>query len=247
MPSSRRVSVDGARTASASTTPSSELSHLARVCRLRIRLPPSAWAASFSTDHPDVAVVILSRHDLDARWSLTEVRMHVPGPGPWMDEVRALPLVKEVELLSSDPSTYHFRAVHRTSVIVPIFRELQLERRFPFTIRGGEASWVVVASEAKLRRLIDRLRQRAPAVALESVRHTELHQPSGPLTPRQADLLHRAIAAGYFEIPRKVSLTELAQTLGVAASTLSEGLAIVEKKLVEHWPDDALTGDAAAS
>jgi hypothetical protein len=213
------------------------------VCRLRIRLPPSAWAADFSGKHPDVAVVILSRHDLDAHWSLTEVRMHVPDPGPWIEEVKTLPLVKEVELLSADPLTYHFRVIHRTSVIVPIFRELHLERRFPFTIRGGEASWVVVASEPKLRRLVDRLRQRAPAVTLESVRHTELHAPTGPLTPRQADLLHRAIEAGYFEIPRKVSLTELARLLGVAASTLSEGLAVVEKKLVEHWPDEALAGE----
>jgi predicted DNA binding protein len=208
-----------------------------RVCRLRIRLPPSAWAASFSRDNPDVAVVILSRHDLDRRRSLTEVRLHVPGPGPWMEEVRALPLVEDVELLSREPTSFQFRVVHRTSVIVPIFRELQLERRFPFTIRGGEASWVVVAPEGKLRTLIVRLRERAPAVTLESVRHSALHQPVGPLTPRQSDLLHRAIAAGYFEIPRKVTLTELARILDLAPSTLSEGLAVVEKKLVEQWPE----------
>jgi len=186
--------------------------------------------------HPDVTIAILSRHDLDPRRSLTDVQMEVPFSADWMQEVRRLPLVEEVEVLSEGVSSIHFRVVHRTSVIVPIFRELHLERRFPFTIRAGDATWVVVGSEAKLRRLIERLRQRAPAVTLESVRHTELHQPSGPLTPHQSDLLHRAIAAGYFEIPRKVSLTELARNLGVAASTLSEGLAVIEKKLVEQWP-----------
>ena len=44
------------------------------------------------------------------------------------------------------------------------------------------------------------------------------------------------MAAGYFEVPRKVTLTTLAKNLGMAASSLSEGLAIVEKKLLSQWP-----------
>ena len=214
-----------------------------RVCRLRVRLPSSAWLQPFSARNPEAVVDILSRNDLDRVRSLSEVRLHVPGPGRWLEEIRALPRVEEVEPLSVDPSTLHFRVVHRTSAFVPLFRELHLERRFPFSIRAGEATWVVVASKAKIRTLLARLRAIAPDVVLEAVRHTELHRPTGPLTPHQSDLLHRAIAAGYFEIPRKVSLTELAKQLGVATSTLSESLAIVEKKLVEHWPG---VGPAAA-
>jgi predicted DNA binding protein len=217
-----------------------EPSERVRVCRLREGLPDSAWVAPFSREHPDVVIEILNRSDLDRTRSLTEVRLHVPSPGVWMEEVRALPLVDELEPLAMESSRLHFRVVHRTSKFVPVFRELRLERRFPFTIRAGDASWVVVGSEPKIRALVERLRTLAPEVILESVRHTDLHQPAGPLTPRQADLLHRAINAGYFEIPRKVSLTELAMSLGVAPSTLSESLALVEKKLVEHWPEASL-------
>ena len=211
-----------------------------RVCRLRVRLPPSAWAVPFSLRHPEALVEILSRTDLDARRSLTEVRLYMADLGEWRPELERLPLVEEVEPLGEGPSTAHFRVVHRTSGMVRVFRELHLERRFPFTIRAGEASWVVVATEPRIRTLIERLRKVAPSVVLESVRHTHLHRPTGPLTPRQADLLHQAITAGYFEIPRKVTLSELAERLGVAGSTLSEGLAVIEKKLVERWPEQGL-------
>ena len=209
------------------------------ICRLKVPLPESSWVAPFSYEHPDVGVEVLSRHDVDRRRSVSEVRLHSNQTVDWVPTLEGLPLVEEVEVLSSTRFAPQFRIVHANSEFVPIFRELHLERRFPFTVRAGEASWIVVAPGAKIRVLLERLRQRAPAIALESVRHEHLHQPGGPLTARQAEVLHRAILAGYFEIPRRVSLTELAQKVGVALSTLSESLAIVEKKLVENWPDTA--------
>jgi len=194
-----------------------------------------AWIAGFSREHPDVTIEVLSRLDLGARRSLSEVRLHVPGPGPWTDEIRKLEHVYEAELLTSKSSEVRLRVIHRTSEFVSIFRELQLMRRFPFTIRAGEASWVVIASEQKVRQLLDRLSERAVGVTLESVRHSDDPTAVEILTLRQAELLRRAMAAGYFDVPRKITLTRLAESERMAISSLSEALAIVEKKLIEHW------------
>jgi len=209
---------------------------LVSVCRLRVPLPQAAWIARFSREHPDVTIEILSHLDLGARRSLAEVRLHVTEVGPWADEIRALPQVEEVELLTSGPREARLRVIHRTSSFIPIFRELRLMRRFPFTIRAGEASWVVIASEQKLRQLLDRLSERAPGMRLESVRHAEVPTVGEVLTPRQTELFQRAMAAGYFDVPRKITLTRLAAQERMAVSSLSEGLAIIEKKLLERWP-----------
>lgn len=206
------------------------------ICRLRVPLPDSAWVSRFSQINPQVRVEVLSRLDVARSRSLTEVVLHVPETGPWAEEVRRLPLVEEVEELEGGPNAVHLRVIHRTSEFIPIFRELRLMRRFPFTIHGGEASWVVVAPAPKIRMLLDRLREKVPNAAIESVRHSDGPGAAGVLTPRQAELLRRAMAAGYFEVPRRITLTDLAQTLGMAASSLSEALAIVEKKLLERWP-----------
>lgn len=208
-------------------------------CRLRLPLPDSAWIARFSREHPDVTVEMLSRLDLGRRRSLSEVRLHVPGPGSWADEIRALDQVEGAEVLMSGPREIRLRVVHRTSPFVPIFRELQLMRRFPFTIEAGEAAWVVVASEQRIRQLLDRLAERVPGVVIESVSHSEGTPEGKVLTPRQAELLRRAMAAGYFDVPRKITLTRLAAREEMAISSLSQALAIVERKLVEHWPSDA--------
>ncbi len=212
------------------------------ICRLRVPLPNSAWIARFSQLHPELRIEILSRLDLDRRRSLTEVQLRTPETDPWAEEIRALPQVEEVEVLESGLDRVHLRVVHRSSGFVPIFRELHLMRRFPFEIRAGVASWVIVAPEAKIRLLLRRLEERAPGATLESVRHSDPEQSSGPLTARQADLLRRALAAGYFEVPRKITLTGLARHLEMAPSSLSEALAIVEKKLLKRWPTDGIAG-----
>ena len=206
------------------------------ICRLRVPLPGSAWVSRFSEINPEVRIEVLSRLDVGRNRSLTEVVLHVPDPGPWAEEVRRLPLVEEVEELEGGPNAVHLRVIHRTSEFIPIFRELRLMRRFPFTIQAGDASWVVVAPAPKIRLLLGRLREKVPDAAIESVRHSEEPGAGGILTARQAELLRRAMAAGYFEVPRRITLTDLAKTLGMAVSSLSEALAIVEKKLLERWP-----------
>ncbi len=206
------------------------------ICRLRVPLPASAWIAEFSRSHPELSIEVLSRLDLTPRRSLSEIRLRDAEEASWKDELGSLPQVEAVEELERGPSEVHLRVTHRTSEFVPIFRELRIMRRFPFTIQGGVGHWVVVASASQIRQLLERLQERVPTATVEAVRHAERSRGGGPLTPHQEDLFRRAMAAGYFEVPRKVTLTGLARALDVAPSTLSEALAVIEKKLLETWP-----------
>ena len=53
------------------------------------------------------------------------------------------------------------------------------------------------------------------------------------LTGRQREIVATAVAKGYFEFPRKVSLTELSGIVGVKPSTLSEILRSAERRIME--------------
>ncbi|HUI23507.1 MAG TPA: helix-turn-helix domain-containing protein [Nitrososphaerales archaeon] len=56
---------------------------------------------------------------------------------------------------------------------------------------------------------------------------------SRALTARQKEILGTALAQGYFEFPRRLSLTGLSQLVGVKPSTLSEILRGAERKALE--------------
>lgn len=55
------------------------------------------------------------------------------------------------------------------------------------------------------------------------------------LTARQREVLLSAIHLGYFDFPRRIGLTELAEHLGIRASTLSEIIRIAESKIAKAY------------
>ena len=206
-----------------------------RVCRLRVRLPDEHWLARFGLYHPLVVVELLSVLDLESELSLSEVRMHTPGLGPWAEEVGLMDRVREVEVLWTGPAEVHLRVTHPTVGLLRILKETRLTVRYPIMAVKGDAWLVVAGPVSKIHLLIQKLRERVGPVALEAVRH-RVGGSAQLLTPRQRELLVHAVAAGYFEVPRKVSLTQLAAQERMAVSSLSQALAVAERKIVTAWP-----------
>lgn len=58
---------------------------------------------------------------------------------------------------------------------------------------------------------------------------------SNLLTPRQREVLMKASQLGYFEFPRKYSLTEIAQKMSISPATLSEILRSAEAKVMDYY------------
>ncbi len=73
---------------------------------------------------------------------------------------------------------------------------------------------------------IDQLR---PPLAGEQIRHAI----AGRLSTTQLELLETAYEMGHFNVPQDVTVAELANTLGVSPSTLSERLRRAERTLCE--------------
>lgn len=65
-----------------------------------------------------------------------------------------------------------------------------------------------------------------------------------PLTRRQTAAVKMAVASGFFEFPRKVTLAELAKMYGVKPSTMSEILRGAERRVFSLYM--AANGDVAA-
>ncbi|MFX0117303.1 MAG: helix-turn-helix domain-containing protein [Candidatus Hodarchaeota archaeon] len=57
------------------------------------------------------------------------------------------------------------------------------------------------------------------------------------LTAKQREAVIEAYKSGYYEIPRKINITELAERAGVSTSTFDEHLRKAEQKLMQHILD----------
>ncbi len=203
--------------------------------KLRVTLPSTVWSRPFSVKHPNLRIELIDRMEVGSGLTLVEVQIHGERATDWGVEIRTLPNVEEVEVISTGGETGLYRIIYKGDPFIPTLRELKLLRRFPIHIQAGVATWVVVGPEPKVRRLLTHLHSNSIGVEVVSVgRGPPSHGPFS-LTSRQHQILRRAMLEGYFEVPRRVSLTELAPKIGIAASTLSVTLAVIEKKILKHY------------
>ncbi len=164
------------------------------------------------------------------------VKISPAGPNGWRSRLESLAGVRAVETLHVSDSEEIDRVFFRGPTYVPLLRAFGLVRQFPFPIEDGVAHWTVVGPSAKVRALAVHLRGAREVAEIERLRPPSGAHRSTALTPRQRELLRFALSSGYFEVPRRISLTRLARNVGVATSTLSVTLAVIERKVLGSVP-----------
>lgn len=98
---------------------------------------------------------------------------------------------------------------------------------------GGGLEWRLLAPQrSSVESLVKILKDRGIAVELAAIKTV---RGSGNLTDRQERVLSLAFELGYFEFPKKIGLTELAEKLGVSKAALSETLRTGEEKILHGY------------
>lgn len=201
--------------------------------RLKVDLPRGLWTRAFTRAHPDLDLQIVNRMEIGRGLALVEVRVLGRPLGDWGAEIAALPGVEDVQMLGSGERFGLYRITYRGDPILPVLRRLRLLGHFPIPVRKGVATWTVVGPQGTVRRFLREVGNISDGVAVDSIRSGPDYSAGALLTPRQEEILRRAINDGYFDVPRRITLTQLAPRLGVAVSTLSVMLALIERKILQ--------------
>ena len=93
-----------------------------------------------------------------------------------------------------------------------------------YTIQGPKLKLRLVSGLARLIAKPDRISARSI--------HTSLNEQNGALSPKQMKLAKFAYDKGYFEIPKRTRISDLADELGLARATVSEHMAKIESTVM---------------
>jgi predicted DNA binding protein len=105
----------------------------------------------------------------------------------------------------------------------------------PFSSNGDPALWRFIARRTSdLRQIMTNLGHEGIQARIEDVSPLDQKE---TLTGRQKEIMATAMAKGYFDFPRKISLTGLSQLVGVKPSTLSEILRSAERRIMQNAVD----------
>ena len=102
----------------------------------------------------------------------------------------------------------------------------------PLNSETQPASWrFIVRKTSDFRQVLAKLAKEGIETRIEDVAPLER---KATLTGRQKEIMATAVAQGYFEFPRKISLTGLSELVGVKPSTLSEILRSAERRIMAN-------------
>ncbi len=200
---------------------------------LRIRIPKDLWTGPFSSRHPQLRLEVLNRTEVDSELSVSDYWIGGGAPGEWAAEISAFPDVRQVDGLATVGEGCLYRIKYRNPPVVGVYRRLRLPLQFPLRIQAGYITWEIVARYGEFRTILAHARTADEHLQVVSVRRRALRSHLPLLTDAQHALLTEAMASGYFAVPRGITLTELARKLDRSKSSVSEGIAVIEKKLVE--------------
>ena len=105
----------------------------------------------------------------------------------------------------------------------------------PYNGESKGARWkILVRDSDTLKNLLTGLERQKVSIKITDVSSVSQDD---QLTPRQREVLAKAISLGFYEFPRKIDLTSLSKTMNIKPSTLSEILRKAESKILAHYGD----------
>jgi DNA binding protein with HTH domain len=180
-----------------------------------------------------VRLEVLNRADVSKDVSVSDYWISGQPPGVWAREIANYPDVIKVDSLAEVGDGCLYRITYRNPPIIYFYRGLGMPIPLPIRIQGGHIHWEVVARDKEFQAVVKHVRAVDPGFQIVSLRRRPLRNHLPMLTDSQHQLLTQAMAAGYFAVPRGITLTELAKRLNRSKSGVSEAIAIIERKLLE--------------
>lgn len=199
---------------------------------LVITPPNGVWANQVSTTHPEVTFQVLAAvPQQETGFALVE--LSGPDVLEAIEDMIDHPQITDMNPVqcSENKATIHFEV--SSPFLFMASRESGIAIEHPITIQDGTATVEATGSRDRISELVDHLDAFGVQYRVEQIGE-RLHE-SQLLSDRQREFFVTALENGYYDTPRKCSLTDIADLLGVAKSTCSETLHRAEETIVKRF------------
>jgi len=215
--------------------------------RLRLKVPLAFAWRQFMVDHPELTAVTSNRHVEGSQTVVLEVSIRGGEGRDWSRELRVVPTIVSVRELShiGRPNVYRIKW-KAPPFYVELIDRFDLIGALPFVIAQESATVSLALTRSRLRKLIREMHRRGFFPEIVELRPLRGSSEPGGLTAKQRERFQLAVEAGFYDVPRRVSLDELARRFSVRKSAFAESLALARRKILIAAGRVLTSGDESA-
>ncbi|MFX1236744.1 MAG: helix-turn-helix domain-containing protein [Promethearchaeota archaeon] len=206
------------------------------LARIKIKFPRDIWIATIFKEFPDIKMEIqyFLPYDLERSIGNSIVEIMYHDISTILEVIKKHPSVFEFNMMEREETRVKFNVKTKDPYLLYAVIKCGVLVNFPINVREGYAYWRLIASRERIDKLLTLFEQKGLQFELLRLGKApyNLENNKNKLTLEESTVLDKAIEKGFFEIPRKISLEELATSLGKSKSTLSVMLRKIIKKKV---------------
>lgn len=207
--------------------------------KLRISIPGEVWIHDISVKYPKTAFRVLAILSGEGS-GIALLEIQTSDPIPIITDIERQDDVTAFDLLWKRDETTVVQVETTNPLLLSPILKAGIPLQTPFEVTDGTAIWEITTSSERLSALGSRLDTANIDFEIEYVRD----EPSDPadhlLTDRQRELLLTAAERGYYDTPRRVTLTEVSESLGISKATGSDVLHRAEGNILKWFIDEHL-------
>lgn len=203
---------------------------------IEIETPKQKWISEIFKKYRDLEIVILNflPYDFEEFIANAIIQIYHYKIDEIIKDIKVNPSFLGVSVLEK----YENRAKINIRTKDPYFLYAIIKNGilidFPVRISEGVAIWKLVATRKKINDLLLQFEEKGINFSLLRIMNSDysINDNENKLNPEESQVIRKAIKLGFFDIPRRISLEELANQLGKSKSALSVRLRKIIKKKV---------------
>ncbi len=204
--------------------------------RLLVDLPDDPWIADVSRKYPEATFEVLTALPEDER-GFGLLRFRSDSVAAILADIRSHGTIEDVSVIQ-ETAAATIQIVTSKPMLLVAAKRSGIPIEMPVRINDGTATVDVSADHDRLSELGTQLSSMGIDFEVDYIQ--QRLQPDQLLTDRQRELLQLAVSMGYYDTPRRCTLTELADEIGLAKSTCSETLHRVEEVVMKTFAEELL-------
>jgi len=206
------------------------------LARIRIKFPEQLWISEIFKKFQDIRMEIeyFLPYDFEKSIGNSIIEIFHYNIDLIIEEVKNHKSVIEISILEKDEKRVRFNVKTKDPFLLYAIIRCGVLVNFPVRVREGYAYWRLVSSRERIDKLLTLFDQKGIDYTLLRIGNSpySIDDDKNKLTLDESTILNKALSLGFFEIPRNISLEELANVLGKSKSALSVTLRKIIKKKV---------------
>ena len=201
---------------------------------IRIIFPEKLWLGQLSRQFPNFQFEIKSFIPISQDPIIGNNLITITGTNPsqLLVNLQNHPSLVSYFVLEESPTQITLNTQTKDQFLLKAIIKNYILIKFPVKIDNGQANFTVTSSRENINQFMQDLNEVGIEADLKSIGHYTENENENVLTPRQNIIYRQARESGYYDTPRRISLSELADQLKISKSTLSTMLQRVHKKLL---------------